>query len=357
MLTQNSLFKIFVVVVCFFEHQVHSAAEHLELGALAEELRGKIGAFHEIAGARERLEASTAAVQKQVFELTRGFCQLLGWNNYVPKKAGSAETDWVDYNKCLSLIKIVQSLPMVAEDRALFCASNAKIRLKKLAHLVAQGGFDAFEKEEKLRKIYDLFMQSKGIRNRKQCRLEIAGLILDWKFSPTGNLAEDYEIAEKMLPYHKPSLAIAGALSAGAGSPGGGGLPHGNSAELREEECRLIPLLMKKKQALVAAAPAVADAPHVLGIEVVEMDCGPIVLDAAAVVLDGASAAIEVAQIVPAVGIQGLEMETALAAMDDVPASEEVYLLAAAEVEDSDDDFALLKPKRNKRKIVWGCPR
>lgn len=356
MLVRKNLFKVFTFAVGYLWAQAYGSNDrHSELGNLSEGLRRKIGKFHNIDRTTERLKSSTPAVQNQALELTRGFCQLLAWSNYVPKKDDGVETDWEDYNKCLSLINVVESLPMSEEDRALFCASGAKIRLKKLEYLVKQDGFEDSEKEEKLRKIYDLFMESRSIRDRKQCRVEIAGLILRWRFSPTSSLEEDYEIAAKMLPYPSPrgGVGVAGG-EAGGGDSGGAlahlddSLPNGNSVELKEEE-RLLRLLLEERHAALEAVASVAPVAPVAMDDVSAQEVVPLL---SAVLVN-----VPAAEIATAAGMQEMELEVEVevvsafmddvhyssSAMVDVPAQE-----AAAEVEYSGGK----KRKRKKKRII-----
>ncbi|MCX7343140.1 MAG: hypothetical protein NT128_03240 [Proteobacteria bacterium] len=371
MLVRKNLFKVFTFAVGYLWAQAYGSDDrHSELGSLSEEIRKIVGKFSDVKQTTrklKRLKRKNPNVEEQVFQLTRGFCQLLAWSNYVPKKDDGVETDWEDYNKCLSLINVVESLPMSEEDRALFCASGAKIRLKKLEYLVKQDGFEDSEKEEKLRKIYDLFMESRSIRDRKQCRVEIAGLILRWGYSPTGSLEEDYEIAAKMLPYPSPRGGVGGGGGGGATGEAGEGvsggalahlddsLPNGNSAALKEEERQLrLPLeAMKREIDQRQAAPAAMD-------DLPALEAIPL-FDA---VLGNVPAAMPAAEIAPATGMQKIEMEVVSASMDDVeqhspvamddlPALEAVPLSSVAEAEDSDDDFfSRKKRKRTKKKRI-----
>ena len=257
MLIKTVVFKIFTfVALCLFAQSHSSAVKHLELSALADEMRGTIGPLHKTKKAKRKLRSLDDGQQEEVLKLTRGLCQLLAWSDYRPKKAGRDEIDWEGHNKCLSLIKITEDVPVVDEDRALFFASGAKIRLQKLQFLVARGGIDDSEKVAKLRKIYNLFMQSKKIKNRKACRLAIAKLILDWKFSPTGDLTKDYAIAKRMLPSSKPRDGLVSPVGAGEFAERAAlahlddSLPNGNLAAFKVEEDRLRVLLATMKDTI-----------------------------------------------------------------------------------------------------------
>lgn len=279
MLAKKSLFKVFVITVCFMETQVHSAAMAVsavesdftrhrisrgELLRVIDHDRCLVGLdrssslvkAYEILKAKieRRLPLSemlSFVEREKLASDTLGLTKMVAWLKVSYRHRSST------YDYCIKLIRETEWLVKGKRDSALLNANLARILYFKLNFERGDVNYSDFDADHtKRREIYNLY--NKAIENgaAKIVLLKAAELIMKHGYSPTGDKARDKVIAEGMLTdFFNPKSVrgnglVGGMLFSPAQKSGGGisrdrrhSLPFAGSSSVRGEALRLLSLL------------------------------------------------------------------------------------------------------------------
>ncbi len=289
MLTKNSLFKVFLVSVCFMEAQVHSAAMavsavEIDSGVGRKFSRGELQMVvdndrclagldrdasliktYEILKAKiekrlHQIEVLTTVEREKLISDTLGLTKMVAWLKLSDVHRDERKSD--TFNYCIKLIKTIRSEVEDKRDSTLLSANLARILYFKLNNDRRDVSHSDFDTDQRRRKeIYNLYHKAIESGASKIVLLKAAELIMKHGYSPTGDKVQDLVIAEEMLTdfCNPKSVRSKGVERGGLFSPAqkSGGdvnrdrrhsLPFAGSSEVKDEASRLLSLLIVTKE-------------------------------------------------------------------------------------------------------------